>query len=222
MRIFIAVSIGLLTFLPAMAQETTQVVPMTIEELFERRHTTQVEIASKLAEAQLAYDKAIAEADKELKEEVKRLAKAEFANGDLPGAAKIWEEILKVDAKDGDASEFFQAIGRRDILRKYAIKSPAQPPVRPILQVHELSHKDIAGKTVNYFWNPTGWRFQENGAVYNVNSRKVVANNATWSIENGRLRTWTGQGEPSMTFICIEFNGSKHLIGDSGHFIALQ
>ncbi len=75
---------------------------------------------AKLAAAQAEHDAAVAAAEEQLIANLKVLAKEAVAGGDLPEAAKRWEEVLKVDAKDDEAVKFFETIKRGDVVRKYA------------------------------------------------------------------------------------------------------
>lgn len=106
--------------------------PKTIEEAISRRKTAEEDAALKLAEAETVYKTATAAADKQLVESLKQLAKQGVASGDLPGAAKAWEAVLEVDARDVDAIEFFKAIGREDKVVTAAKRATGDPSILAI------------------------------------------------------------------------------------------
>lgn len=113
-------------------------------------------------------------------------------------AAKRWEEVLKVDIKDGDAVEFFETIRRGDVVRKWQVKT--MPIARPKL----LAPEDIVGKSAKHIWDHSDWQFRQDGTIFNSKANQVVEMNTFWTLERDKVRTWNSKRAPSMTFTPLE------------------
>lgn len=108
--------------LDADVAQGVQKAPVSVGEALSVRQKVVDEAEAKLAAAQAQYDAAVAGANEQMIEGLKLLAKAAVAAGDLPEAAKLWEEVLKVDVRDADAVSFFETIKRGDVVRKWQMK----------------------------------------------------------------------------------------------------
>jgi tetratricopeptide (TPR) repeat protein len=102
------------------AQQNIQFVQpaKTIEEAIERQKAAEGAAAAKLAEAEATYSDEVDKANQQLIDDLRQLAKKAAANGDIADAAKAWEAILKIDARDKDAADFFRTINRAEVIAK--------------------------------------------------------------------------------------------------------
>ncbi len=80
-----------------------------------------------LEEAVALHAELVKAAEKNAIETIEKEAKARVAEGDLPGAFKAWEQVLKIDTNNADARAFFELIKRLDVIKRIESQAKSKP-----------------------------------------------------------------------------------------------